>query len=39
VLGVSRLLIDGVSLMANHSDPGYVVHTIVNVLATIFGGS
>jgi hypothetical protein len=38
VLAVSRLIIDGVSLMANHSDPGYVVHTIVNVLATIFGG-
>ena len=38
VLAVSRLIIDGVSLLANHSDPGYIVHTLINVLATIFGG-
>ena len=38
VLAASRLIIDAVSLLANHSDPGYIVHTLINVLATIFGG-
>ena len=39
VLASSRLIIDGASLLANHSDPGYVIHTIINILATVFGGS
>ena len=39
VLAVSRLIIDAVSLLANHSDPGFIVHTVINILATIFGGS
>ena len=39
ILACSRLIIDGVTLLANHSDPGYIVHTLINVLATIFGGS
>lgn len=38
ILAVSRLIIDGATLLANHSDPGYVIHTLINILATIFGG-